>query len=911
MVCLLREVSFSRKIPTTVPRWPQADAMSQVRPDRSEFTRLVRGALNRLYDPASLSAHPLAHLLSTGDAQIESGSQSALVLRQRLLEAIELLKPEPQVDSRSSAWRLYRLLELRYAEARGPAEVQHQLAASKSQYYREHEHALLQLTELLWQQASQGAVSGALMARSAGAESARHNLPLAITSFIGREAQLAQVRQLLGKTRLLTLTGAGGSGKTRLALEVATALVDSFQQGVWQIDLAPLGEMALLPQTVAHALGIHEESGQSVEATLIRTLSRQQRMLVLDNCEHLVDACARLAETLLKSCPKLTILATSREPLHISGETLFHVPTLSTPDPQRLPGLDQLRGYEAIQLFVERAAATEPNFALSTVNAEAVAHICARLDGIPLAIELTAARMEALSVQQIDDRLHDRFHLLTGGSRTALPRHQTLRAMVDWSVDLLTGKQKTLFKRLSVFAGGWALEEAEAVCSGDPVESQDVLEVLSELVAKSLVMAEHWSGEVRYRMLETLRQYAYELLIADGGAHELQCMHAEYFLELAERSETAFVGADLSRWLERREREQDNFRAALRWAINNEDATGETALRIATALCRFGSVWQIRSRYRRESLDWLSAAVSRSTEARPSVRAAALQMAGHQAYKLCELDRARAYLEDSARLYRTMGSSGVPPEVLSTMGRLAGLRGSYDEGSTLLREAMRRASQLEDNRTAQLGFWYLGEIQVRDGAWELASATLERGIAVSRELGDQHYAAHCVNELGAVRRHQGDARQAERLHEDSLAVFESISDTEGTASALHYLGLIALEKGDLAAASDRFQRSLTLNSEIGLRQEVPACLEGLARVAAACGDWQGAARIVGAGEALREALGVPLPPVDRIAQECLRAELRARLGEPELAEAMQLGAHMSLEEVTAGVLLNKLRLACE
>jgi predicted ATPase len=586
--------------------------------------------------------------------------------------------------------------------------------------------------------------------------------------------------------------------------------------------------------------------------------------------------------------------------VHIGGETIFHVPTLSNPRSPHLPGPDQLQSYEAIELFVERAAEIQPGYELSAENAVPVARICIRLDGIPLAIELAAARTEALSAEQINDRLHDRFHLLTAGSRTALPRHQTLRAMVDWSVNLLTERQKTLFRRLSVFSAGWTLEAAEAVCGGDAVGPQDVLGVLSELVAKSLVNAEHFSGEVRYGMLETLRQYAYELLMADVGAHEVQRAHAEYFLTLAERTETSFVGAELSQWLERQEREQDNSRAALRWAIDNEDATGETAMRIATALCRFGSVWQIRGRYRRESLDWLSVAISRSADARPSVKAAALQMAGHQAYKLCDLDKASAWLEESARLYRTMGSSGVPPEVLSTMGRLAGLRGSHDEGSALLREAMTRAAELGDNRTVQLGYSYLGEIQVREGAWEQASATLEQGIAVSKELGDQHYLAHSVNELGALMRHQGDAPHAARLHEEALAVFESISDAEGTASALYYLGLIALEQDDMAVASARFQRSLALNSEIGLKQEVPACLEGLAAAAAARADWQGAARILGTGEALREAIGVPLPPADRIAHERLMAELRARLGGQELAEAMQCGRHMTVEEVSAG-----------
>jgi len=383
--------------------------MDKTLQNQAHFARLVRSALARLYDPVSLNAHPLAPLLVADDLLGARNSPIGLALRKRLLDAIELLKPDPQVDQNSRTWRSYRLLLLRYAQAREPTEVQQQLASSKSQYYRDHEQALEQLAEVLWQQGRKTAPQTAVAPQPLTPARAMHNLPLQITSFVGREPELTQVEALLETRRLLTLTGAGGSGKTRLALEVAAALLDRFEDGVWVVDLAALGEPDLVPHTVAATLGVREEVGDLPEATLVRTLAGQQRLVVFDNCEHLIEACARLVDLLLRACPRLTILTTSREPLHISGEMIFQVPTLSTADTGHLPGLDRLETVEAIQLFIERAKAVHRSFVLTAVNASAVAAICARLDGIPLAIELAAARVQALSVQQISDRLDDRF----------------------------------------------------------------------------------------------------------------------------------------------------------------------------------------------------------------------------------------------------------------------------------------------------------------------------------------------------------------------------------------------------------------------------------------------------------------------------------------------------------------------
>ncbi|HYY87246.1 MAG TPA: hypothetical protein VFA49_00500, partial [Chloroflexota bacterium] len=580
--------------------------MGQVQRDKTDFARHVRSALARLYDPIALQAHPLARATAGYSPHPGRGSQLGEVLRQRLLEAIEALKPDPRVDRGSKAWSPYRLLHLRYVEAHDPVAVQHQLAMSKSQYYREHEQALERLASLLWEQTSPGTQAALSIPRQDGAERAHHNLPLQLTSFVGRKSELAQVAHLLRASRLLTLTGAGGSGKTRLALQAADALLGGYQQGVWVVELAPLAESGLVPQTAAFAMGVREEPGEPIEATLVRTLARQQRLLVLDNCEHLIAACARLAEALLKACPNLAILVTSREPLHITGETVFQVPPLSTPDPRRLPQVHRLRQYEAIQLFVDRAAAVHPGFELTPGNGEAVAHICDRLDGIPLAIELAAARVQALSVQQINDRLQDRFRLLTSGSRTALPRHQTLRAMVDWSFALLPEPQRALLRRLSVFAGGWTLEAAEAVCSAEPVARQDVLNLLGELVAKSLVTAEESSaGAVRYRMLETFRQYGLQRLEEAGELTGTYDAHARYFVEIGNAGDAELVGPTQLACRRRLDLEHDNFRAVL--SRSREGLIAErSGAPLGPSLAKNLYLFWFKSSYLGEGADWLT-----------------------------------------------------------------------------------------------------------------------------------------------------------------------------------------------------------------------------------------------------------------------------------------------------------------
>ena len=372
---------------------------------------------------------------------------------------------------------------------------------------------------------------------------APNNLPALLSSFIGRQTQIAEVQRHVAQSRLLTLTGPGGCGKSRLAIQVATHLQADFPDGVWLVELAPLSDPAFVPQTVAFALGAREDPARPIQAVLADVLRPKAALLVLDNCEHLLDACAELSDGLLCACPRLHILASSREALGITGEVAYRVPSLATADPSRLPPLADLARVEAVRLFVERAAAVRPGFELTEQNAPAVAQIVRRLDGIPLAIELAAARMKALSALQIAQRLDDRFRLLTGGSRTALPRQQTLRATIDWSYDLLSEPEQRLFCRLAVFRGGWTLEAAEAVCAGPDLSgfqnltSRDVLDLLIELVNKSLVNVEEQDGEARYSRLETIRQYGCQKLEDSGELDAMRRRHLDYFLDFAARSD--------------------------------------------------------------------------------------------------------------------------------------------------------------------------------------------------------------------------------------------------------------------------------------------------------------------------------------------------------------------------------------
>jgi predicted ATPase/DNA-binding SARP family transcriptional activator len=754
------------------------------------------------------------------------------------------------------------------------------------------------------------------------------NLPHPLTSFIGRNSETAAVTQRLAVSRLLTLTGPGGCGKTRLALEVAAGMQEHFAHGVWYVELTALSDQALVPETVALALGIREHPERSLTATLLEYFHPRELLLILDNCEHVIAACARLAADLLGSCPQLRILATSREALTIAGEIVLSVSPLTFPDLRELhelgrtPSIKQLKHYEAIQLFLERASLALPSFTLTEQNAPAIARICQRLDGIPLAIELAAARVRVLLVEQIAARLEKSFHLLSGGSRAVPPRQQTLQATMDWSYDLLTSAEQSLFQRLTVFAGSFTLEAAEAICTTGGLEQREVAGLLFNLVTKSLLGVEHRNGGARYRLLETLRRYGQEKLHATGQGAELCRRHRDWYLTFAEQAASALFGAEQQVWLERLEKEHDNLRAALKRTLGQGNA--EAALRLANALWNF---WHLHA-HLSEGRQWLEAALAQSGRHPPLQRAKALDGLGLLASLQGDYERARRLHEESLALHREVeqgkqnGKLSMYP--LYFLGRVLSKQGDYEQSIPLLEESLARFREQGKQVDSALVLDCLGATCSQRGNYERAQALLEQSQALWQELGDKAGVASSLHKLGDTLAQRGNAEQATALLEQSLALFRELGDKSGMAAALRSLGFVALEQGDDRKAKALLRESLTLAQEIGDKGAIVKALEGLAcAIGVHCqGGDSGAARLLeevsapdseetlegcallaarlwSAAEALRHTMGAPLAPAERLFYDPRMAAVRARVNETNFLAAWAEGQAMPLEQAIA------------
>jgi predicted ATPase/DNA-binding SARP family transcriptional activator/DNA-binding CsgD family transcriptional regulator len=728
--------------------------------------------------------------------------------------------------------------------------------------------------------------------------SARHNLPDSLTSFVGREREMLEARRLLPMTRLLTVTGAGGSGKTRLALEVARSLVGAYPDGAWLVELAGLSEPDLVPQAVATTVEVREQPGRPLLDTLLDVLRDRELLLVMDNCEHLIDAAARVADALLHSCPRLRVLATSREPLGVRGEVLWQVPPLSLPNTDEEPGVEGLMRYEAVRLFVDRARLRLLDFGLTRENAGAVARVCRKLDGIPLAIELATARMGALAVEQVAQRLEVSLDLLTDGSRTAEPRQQTLRATLDWSHNLLSEAERALFRRLSVFAGGWTLEAAEAVCSGGGIEQDGVLDLLGELVYKSLVVAgAPTGGAVRYRMLEPIRQYAREKLDESGEASEVQGRHAAFFLTLAEEAEPELAGPQQRLWVERLEGEHDNLREALSWVLERGET--ELGLRFGGTLWRF---W-FAGGYLSEGIRWLEEALAGTDPAPARVRA--LEGMGWLTQFQGDSERAEAAYEEMLELSREVGDKGNIATALNSLGTMAVARGDNEQATPLLEENLLVLRELESERnTATMikkfhALNLLGILAInREGDYVRGMALWEESLALAREAGDTFRVGTTLCNLGYAALMQGDHVRAMALSEEALALAHELGSAGGEIfpETLVNLGLAALGQGDHERAAASFEEALVMSRSVGRKPTVINALEGMASLAGAVGEAIRAARLRGAAEAAREATGIALPPGERVLHEPYLAATRSGVGEAVWDEALSEGREMSLEE---------------
>jgi predicted ATPase/DNA-binding SARP family transcriptional activator len=710
------------------------------------------------------------------------------------------------------------------------------------------------------------------------ARSPRHNLPAPLTSFIGRARERAEITDLLATARLLTLVGPGGCGKTRLALETARQVLADYPDGVWLVALASLADPRLVVQAVAGVLGVREVPDRPLLATLRAALTNRRLLLVLDNCEHLLDACAHLAEDLLQSCPEVQVLATSREGLGLIGEVSYRVPSLAVPAPHQLTAdlpLEELPRSEAVRLFMDRALAVQPRFALTAENAAAVVELCRRLDGIPLALELAAARVTTLTVEQLAARLDQRFQILTSGSRTALARQQTLRATMDWSYELLTPVEQVGFRRLAVFAGGWTLEAAEAVVGGQwavgrdegsgvrdqgpgdglpPAEGEteistvlgtrySVLDVLARLVDKSLVQVEATAGgEPRYRLLETVRQYALERLAAAGDERAVRERHRDWFLRLAELAEPGLLEAEQVAWLGRLEVAHDNLRAALAWCLSHDPAAG---LRLAGSLWPF---WRLRSHYT-EGRRWLETLLARTTE-RGVPRVKVLLGAGILARDQFDLPTAHARLSESLALSRALGEPRLIAWSLRDLGHLLIYLGDSAQARAVLEEGLALVRTTGDQRGLGANLLGLGSLLRSTGDFRRARALLEEGLAALRMVGDRWLLNGILRELGDLALVEGEIARAQALFEEALVLARELGSRR-LLPALHYhLGWVALWQGELARAAGLYEAGLALAREITADEEIALNLAGLGWVQLTQGE---AAR---AGALLQESLAL-------------------------------------------------------
>ena len=675
-------------------------------------------------------------------------------------------------------------------------------------------------------------------------EAAPNNLPQQVTSFVGREHELEEARKALARTRLLTFLGAGGIGKTRLSLQVAAEALDDYPDGAWFVELAPIADPRLVPQVVASTLGVKEDASASIADALVADLADKTSLVVLDNCEHLLDACARLADRLLRDAPKVKLMASSREPLHIAGEAVYPVPALAVPDQGKRAGDSAIATFPSVRLFLERATAVSPSFRITDVNAVTVAEICRHLDGIPLAIELAAARVRAMPLDAIAARLHDRFHLLTGGSRTALPRQQTLRALIDWSHDLLPPAERVLFRRLAVFAGSWALDAAEKVCAGGEIEAAQVLDLLVSLVDKSLVVADLDHG--RYRMLETIREYAGERLQASGEDAGLRDRHLDHYVARAVAAAPNLYGPDQGKWYSQLDADRENLRAAHAWCDHAEGG-GAKGLQLVNAIKPY----------------WFSRGLLKVG------KHATLEALGRPDAQARNLQRCLA---------------------LFAAGQLCSFLGDYGEAIGYLEGSLAIARELDDRFRVAATLQPLGLAAVGQGDFASGRRYLDEGLALATEIGDPHQLAAAANAVAQLNRMEGDLAGAEPLYGQVIAMGRKLDDPELVAIGLLNLSMVYIARGTRGGARQSLQEVLAIAEET---QSIPtgqSAMEVAAGFASELGEPERALRYFGAAEANMRATGIQRDPIDDAFLQPLIGRARAALS-PAAANAAERAGH--------------------
>ena len=755
-----------------------------------------------------------------------------------------------------------------------------------------------------------------------------NNLRIQLTSFIGREKEMTEIKKLLSVTRLLTLLGPGGTGKTRLSLQVGADLIDEYANGVYIAELAPVSDPAMILQTIIDSLEVKEEPGRSSEETLTEYLSEKEMLIILDNCEHHIHECADIAEKLLRNCPEIKIITTSREALNCHGEQTFRLPSLSFPDKSSNNTPEQLTQYESVRLFIERALSVNHNFRVNNHNAPALAGICNRLDGIPLAIELAAARTNALSVEKIHERLDNRFNLLTGGSRTALPRQQTLKAMIDWSYDLLSEKEKKIWSRLSVFKDGWTLESAEDICSDEELSEAEILDLLSQLVEKSII--NYNEVKERYSVLETIKQYGEEKLKESNETEKFCTKHLFHFAELSSMAKFKLSGKTNLEWLDKMETEHNNFISAIDWSVHSgekekgsliaaelglfwitrghyltgvkllqsllNDVSGISKENLSKLFNVAGNLNRAQGKYEKAK-DYYERGLSLSREIQNETDIViSLIGIGNTEAETGNFEKAQGYFEESLKVSRECNFISGISFSLNNLGNVALVQGNLKMAEVYTKESLEMNRKSQNKHDIAFSLDTMGNIMTETGNLELAQEYLEESLKLTREIGDKSGIAYALMNLSGVSNRNGNQEQAMSYLEESLRLRIELDDKTGIAYSLYSIGSIFFDQKKYQQAREYHKESLEIRTELRDKYGIALSLYSFSKILNHEGKLTESVKILAAAETAVKSSGMDLNSNEFGMQSDLKKELLKKLSDEEYSKYYDEGKNITLDE---------------